>query len=173
MTAVTRAARAVSRAVLIGGLIGTVAACGTETPVSPAAQSAPGRGPGIWQEPAAYTCTLRSSEGERSLLGTFRISVRDGVVVRAVGLDDAGRRAVESAPDAASTLGEHLAELEPARRDDADTAEAEYAADGHPVRIELDGEETAVDDEARSVITAYERANSRRAGDLTDPRPGM
>ncbi|MGA5207698.1 MULTISPECIES: DUF6174 domain-containing protein [Streptomyces] len=172
MTAVTRAARAVSRAVLIGGLIGTVAACGTGTPASSEAQSAPGRGPGAWQEPAAYTYTLRSSEGERSLLGTFRISVRDGAVVQAAGLDDAGRRAVESAPDAVPTLGELLAELESARRDDADTAEAEYAADGHPVRIVLDGEENAVDDEARYVITAYERANSRRAGDLADPRPG-
>jgi hypothetical protein len=65
-----------------------------------------------------------------------------------------------------------LAELESARRNDADTAEAAYAADGHPVRIVLDREENAVDDEARYVITAYERAKSRRAGDLTDPRPG-
>ncbi|WP_342789577.1 hypothetical protein [Streptomyces hawaiiensis] len=40
------------------------------------------------------------------------------------------------------------------------------------MRIVLDREENAVDDEARYVITAYERANSRRAGDLTDPRPG-
>ncbi len=37
-----------------------------------------------------------------------------------------------------------------------DTAEAAYAADGHPVRIPLDWEKNAIDDEARYVINAYE-----------------
>jgi hypothetical protein len=172
MTAVARTARAVSGAVLIGGLVCTVAACGTGTSTSPEAQTAPGRVRDAWPEPASYAYTLRSSEGERTLLGTFRISVRDGAVVKAVGLDAMGRRSVESSPDAVPTLGELLAELEQARRDDADTAEAEYAADGHPVRIVLDWEENAVDDETRYVITAYEPANGRHAGDLTGPRPG-
>ncbi|QWB27772.1 MULTISPECIES: DUF6174 domain-containing protein [Streptomyces] len=151
MTAVSLAARAV----LIGGVICAAAGCGTDTP---AGTRAPGRAP--WQEPASYTYTLRSSEGERSLLGTFRISVRDGAVVRSVGLDDMGRRALESAPDAAPTLGELLKELERARQEDAHTAEADYAADGHPVRISLDREENAVDDEARYVISSYERTDA-------------
>ncbi|MFJ8596985.1 DUF6174 domain-containing protein [Streptomyces sp. NPDC093598] len=172
MPAVARAARTVCRAVLIGGLVGSVAACGTGTSTSSETQSAPGRSRGSWQEPVSYTYTLRSSEGERSLLGTFRISVRDGAVVKAVGLDDTGRRTVASTPDAVPTLGGLLAELEQARRDAADTAEAQYAADGHPVRIVLDCEENAVDDEARYVITAYEPADGLRAGDRTDPRPG-
>lgn len=143
------AARAVFRAALIGGLLCGVAACGSETPAS---HQAP------WQEPDAYTYTLRSSEGERALIGSFRITVRDGVVAKAVGLDDSGRRVVADLPDAVPTLGELLGELEQARRDEADTAEAEYAADGHPVRISLDWEKNAVDDEARYVIADFERS---------------
>ncbi|MEW2609879.1 DUF6174 domain-containing protein [Streptomyces sp. NPDC047880] len=165
MTAVPRTARAVCAAVLIGGTVGALASCGTVTPTSPEAESAPRRDRSGWQEPASYTYTLRSSEGERSLLGTFRISVREGTVVKAVGLDDAARRAVESAPGTVPTLGELLAELEQARRDDAHRAEARYAADGHPVRIVLDWEENAADDEARYDITAYDPAHDRRAGD--------
>lgn len=172
MTAVARAARSGSHAVLIGGLLCAVAACGTETSGSPEAQSAPGRHRRSWQEPASYTYTLRSSEGERGLLGTFRISVRDGAVVKAVGLDDTGRRTVESTPEAVPTLGGLLAELGQARRDEAHTAEATYAADGHPVRIVLDWEENTVDDEARYAITAYDPADDRRARDRTGPRPG-
>jgi len=53
------------------------------------------------------------------------------------------------------TIGELLDELEQARRDNADTAEAEYAPDGHPERISLDWDENAVDDEALYVISAY------------------
>jgi hypothetical protein len=48
-----------------------------------------------------------------------------------------------------------LEELEQARRDRADTAEAKYAADGHPLRISLDWDENAIDDEALYVIGSY------------------
>lgn len=154
MTAAPLTARAVSHLALIGGLVCGAAACGTEASSSSARAQAQSRAP--WKEPASYTYTLRSSEGERSLLGTFRITVRDGTVVKAVGLDDSGRRVVEDVPDAVPTVGELLEELEQARRDGADTAEAEYAADGHPVRISLDWEENAIDDEALYVIRAYE-----------------
>ncbi|MFJ8629245.1 DUF6174 domain-containing protein [Streptomyces sp. NPDC093568] len=136
-----------ARAALVGGLICAAAACGTET--DPARELAP------WQEPAAYTYTLRSTEGERSLIGTFRITVRDGAVVKAVGLDDSGRRVVEDIPEEVPTIGELLAELEQARRDDADKAEAEHADDGHPVRISLDWMENAIDDEALYVISDF------------------
>jgi hypothetical protein len=61
------------------------------------------------------------------------------------------------------TIGALLHELDQARRDDADTAEADYAADGHPVRISLDWEENAIDDEARYVISAYEPTDGRHA----------
>ncbi|MFC8095943.1 DUF6174 domain-containing protein [Streptomyces sp. NPDC057301] len=152
MTAVSRSTRAVFSASLIGGLLCAVAACGAET-----AKSTSAHGRSDWQEPSAYTYTLRSSEGERALIGTFRITVRDGAVVKAVGLDDSGRRVAQDIPDAVPTMGELLAELEQARREDADVAEAEYAAGGHPVRISLDWEKDAIDDEAVYVISAHQQ----------------
>ncbi|NNN32371.1 hypothetical protein HLK59_18795 [Streptomyces sp. S3(2020)] len=133
-----------SVAVLVGGL----AACGDEA--EPAASA--------WEEPAAYTYTLTSSEGERALIGIFRITVRDGEVTKAVGLDDSARRVVRELPDQVPTIGALLEELEQARGDDADTAEARYAADGHPTRIEIDRERNAVDDEVRYDISTYEPA---------------
>ncbi|GGY41150.1 DUF6174 domain-containing protein [Streptomyces djakartensis] len=117
-----------------------------------------------WQEPASYAYTLRSSGGERALLGTLRISVRDGAVVKAVGLDDTGRRSVEGSADAVPSIGQLLGELEQARRDDAETAEAQYAKDGHPVRISLDREENAVDDEVRYDISGYQPAGDQGRG---------
>ncbi|MDO0911033.1 DUF6174 domain-containing protein [Streptomyces sp. DT2A-34] len=156
MTAVRLTARPVPRLALIAGMLCAVAACDNETSTAPASARA------TWQEPASYTYTLRSSEGERSLLGTFRITVRDGAVAKAVGLDDSGRHVVEDVPEAVPTIGGLLGELEQARRDDADTAEVEYAADGHPVRISLDWEEDAIDDEARYVISAYQPTDGRR-----------
>ncbi|MFD0006083.1 DUF6174 domain-containing protein [Streptomyces sp. NPDC127178] len=153
MIAVSRSTRAVFSASLIGGLLCAVAACGAETAKSASAPASRSD----WQEPSAYTYTLRSSEGERALIGTFRITVRDGAVVKAVGLDDSGRRVAQDIPDAVPTMGELLAELEQARRDDADVAEAEYASGGHPVRISLDWEKDAIDDEAVYVISAYQQ----------------
>ncbi|MFF5498511.1 DUF6174 domain-containing protein [Streptomyces aquilus] len=133
------------------GLVCAVAGCGVESAPAPAREEV------RWEEPAAYTYTLTSSEGERSLIGRFRITVKDGKVTEAVGLDAGARRFVERTPDQVPTLGALLDELEQARRDDADTAEAEYAADGHPERIFLDQDENAVDDEARYVVESYER----------------
>ncbi|MFF5481895.1 DUF6174 domain-containing protein [Streptomyces sp. NPDC012935] len=155
MTAVSRPTRAVFSASLIAGLLCTVAACGAEPARSTSAHSRT-----TWQEPASYTYTLHSSEGERTLIGAFRITVRDGAVVRTVGLDDSGRQVAKDIPDAVPTMGELLEELEQARRDDADAAEAQYAADGHPVRISLDWEKDAIDDEALYVISAYRPADS-------------
>ncbi|NUO41198.1 MAG: hypothetical protein HOV82_04090 [Streptomyces sp.] len=150
MTVVRTPARLLAAAALAAGLTCTAGACGTEDTASSA------EGQPVWEEPASYTFTLTSSEGERSLIGTFRITVRDGKVTEAVGLDDSARRFVARAPDQVPTLGTLLDELAQARRDDADTAEAEYATDGHPERIHLDWDDNALDDEARYVIEAYE-----------------
>ncbi|MFJ6573662.1 DUF6174 domain-containing protein [Streptomyces sp. NPDC091292] len=150
MTAVRSLARSVSAAALSGGLLCATAACGTD--VRPESAAPP------WQEPSSYTYTLTSSEGERALIGAFRVTVRDGKVTKARGLDSSARRMVRDLPDQVPTLGALLAELDQARRDKADTAEAEYAADGHPKRIFLDWDRNAVDDEALYVISAYETA---------------
>ncbi|MFG2133454.1 DUF6174 domain-containing protein [Streptomyces sp. NPDC048751] len=143
MTAVRSTARALLPCALL-------TACGTTA--TPAAE--PSRP--VWTAPPAYTYTLTSSEGERTLIGTFRVTVRDGEVVHATGLDEGSRRVVRQSPDAIPTLTDLLAELDQARDDHADVTEARYAKDGHPLRIELDWDEGATDDEARYVISAYE-----------------
>lgn len=136
---------AVRTLLLVGGLVLVTAACGEETgPSSPA-----------WEEPASYAYTLTSSEGERSLIGTFRVRVRDGEVDKAVGLDDSARRVVRQLPDQVPTLGDLLKEAEQARGEGADTVETEYAEDGHPTDIRLDWDENAIDDEARYMISDY------------------
>ncbi|MEV5358269.1 DUF6174 domain-containing protein [Streptomyces sp. NPDC093516] len=150
-----RAARTVVRTALAAGLLCAVAACTSGAPHARSARGPQDPGRTAWQEPAAYSYTLRSSGGERTLLGAYRVSVRDGAVVEAVGLDDTARRVVAGTPGAVPTLGQLLAELDRARRAGAATAEAEHADDGHPVRIVLDEDANAVDDEARYDISGY------------------
>lgn len=154
--------RSLPAAALIGGLLCATAACGTEAPTSSGSGGKAGAKPSAegsttsWREPASYVYTMTSSEGERSLIGTFRVTVRDGKVTKAVGLDESARRVVERSLGEVPTIGGLLEELEQARRDNADTAEVEYAPDGHPVRIDLDREKNAIDDEALYVISAYD-----------------
>ncbi|MFE9768143.1 DUF6174 domain-containing protein [Streptomyces sp. NPDC005808] len=156
------ASRYLPTAALIGGLLYATAACGSEASTSSgrggtAAASPSAEGSATsWQEPSSYAYTMTSSEGERSLIGTFRVTVQGGKVTKAVGLDESGRRVVEQSLGEVPTIGGLLEELERARRDNADRAEAEYAPDGHPVRIFLDHESNAIDDEALYVISAYQ-----------------
>ncbi|MER6346984.1 DUF6174 domain-containing protein [Streptomyces sp. NPDC001595] len=163
MTAVRRTARSrLTAALLTGALLAVVSACAGEASNDPGdggprgGRGGQGDGGTGWVEPDAYSFTLRSSEGERSLLGTFRVTVRDGEVADAVGLDESGRRVVARLPGEVPTLGELLAQVRQARHDGVYAAETEYAADGHPVRVFLDGERDAVDDEALYVISDYE-----------------
>ncbi|CCK25214.1 putative secreted protein [Streptomyces davaonensis JCM 4913] len=148
-------ARALAAAVLGAALLSTTVACGNEDGAN--AGTTPSSA--AWKEPAAYTYTLESTEGERSLIGKFRITVKNGEVTKAVGLDDSARRLVEQSPDQVPTIGALLAELDQAREENADKAEADYAADGHPERITLDWLEDAIDDEALYVLTEYEPAD--------------
>ncbi|MGW7088936.1 DUF6174 domain-containing protein [Streptomyces sp. NPDC054871] len=149
MTAVRPGLHAMSAVALIAGLMCATAACADP-------DSAATRSEVAWEEPPSYAYTLKSSEGERSLLGTFRVTVRDGKVAESAGLDASARRVVKQMPGEVPTIGELLEEMEQARRDGADKAEAKYTADGRPVRISLDGEKNAIDDEALYVISAYE-----------------
>ncbi|AWT41200.1 hypothetical protein DMT42_01925 [Streptomyces actuosus] len=90
------------------------------------------------------------------LWGTFQVSVRDGKVTKAVGLDADSRRALREGPgDRIPTIGGLLARLDRARTDGADTAQADYAPDGRPERITLDPDTNAIDDEAEYIISAY------------------
>ncbi|MET9734819.1 DUF6174 domain-containing protein [Streptomyces sp. NPDC006458] len=145
MTAVPRRALAVLAAALIGA---PLSACG----------GGEGHGaPPRWSEPASYTYTLNSGEGERALIGRFRITVENHEVARARGLDESGRRLVAHSPGQVPTIGDLLKALDRARDEGADTA-AEYAPDGRPERITLDWDANAVDDEEEYVISGYEPA---------------
>lgn len=154
--------RLLSSVVLVGGLVCAAVGCGGDSgaSVSAPAPSSPSSSfssfADSWDEPAAYAYTLTSSEGERSLIGTFRVTVRDGKVTKAVGLDESGRGAVQRAPEEVPTIGGLLDRLARAHQDGADTAEAAYAPDGHPERITLDPLKNAVDDEESYVISDYE-----------------
>ncbi|MFD7601662.1 DUF6174 domain-containing protein [Streptomyces mirabilis] len=90
------------------------------------------------------------------LAGTFRVKVRDGRVTEAVGVDADSRRQVQELPGEVPTIDGLLRRPEKARSEDADTAEADYAADGRPVRFSLDWDKNAIDDEALYVISSYE-----------------
>ncbi|MEV5321556.1 DUF6174 domain-containing protein [Streptomyces sp. NPDC052687] len=150
------AAPRLAAALLAGGLMAATAACSGEASPDPTARPGSGSRTGAaWTEPEAYSYTLESSGGERALLGSYRVTVRDGRVTDARGLDDSARDMVKRLPDQVPTLGGLLRELERARQENADEAAAEFAADGHPVRISLDWDANAVDDEALYVISDY------------------
>ncbi|MFE1442664.1 DUF6174 domain-containing protein [Streptomyces sp. NPDC058739] len=144
MTAVPRRVLAVLVTALLGG---PLSACGG----GQEAESRPN-----WSEPASYAYTLNSGMGERALIGRFRITVENHEVAHARGLDDSGRRLVANSPGQVPTLGDLLKELDRARGEGADTAEAEYAPDGRPERITLDWDTNALDDETEYVISGYE-----------------
>lgn len=126
----------------------TLAACGE---ASHTAKVAP-----AWQEPSSYTYVLKSSCGERPLIGSFRITVENGQVTKAEGVGPADQRSLESTRLSPPTLGQLLDELAEARRNDAHQAElTSDPTDGHPTKIMIDPIENAIDDEACYAITGY------------------
>ncbi|MER8010391.1 DUF6174 domain-containing protein [Streptomyces sp. NPDC094149] len=133
---------------LVGAVLCATAACGPGDLKNATAPSTTS-----WQEPESYDYTLTSAT--QVLAGTFRVKVRDGKVVRAVGLDKDSRRQAHDLLDEVPTVGDLLKRLAKARSDEADTAEAEYAADGQPLRITLDWDKNAIDDEALYVISSF------------------
>ncbi|MER7683744.1 DUF6174 domain-containing protein [Streptomyces sp. NPDC097610] len=159
-------APSLSAAALVATLL---CAATTACSSSASSESAEGNKPKTaWQEPASYTYTLTSST--QVLAGTFRVTVRGGAVTEAVGLDEDSRRQARDLPAQVPTIGRLLQTLEKARSDNADTAEAEYADDGHPVRISLDWDKNAIDDEALYTVSSYEPTpDQRRSGHPTAP----
>ena len=111
-----------------------------------------------WSEPRHYGYTLRSDCGERLVHGTLRLTVKDGNVVDADGLDEPGRLTVEVAKlENLPSLKSLLTEYETAVRGGADKATAEFdKGDGHPTRIDLDPRRHAIDDEACYWISDYQ-----------------
>ncbi|ULR52050.1 DUF6174 domain-containing protein [Streptomyces deccanensis] len=149
-TAVRLRHRALSAVATAGALLWAISGCGEDSATT-TKPSAP-----AWKEPASYTYTLRSAEGERALIGTFEVTVRDGKVVKAVGLDDSGRRVVERTLHDIPTIADLLKEAEVAREEGADKVDVSYAADGRPVTLAIDWEENAIDDEAAYELSAYD-----------------
>lgn len=77
-------------------------------------------------EPARYTFVLDSRCGEQPLIGRFQISVANGTVTVATGLDDAARNALAGGRrDLVPTLGRLVDELETAKHTGADVAQAD------------------------------------------------
>ncbi|ULR51085.1 DUF6174 domain-containing protein [Streptomyces deccanensis] len=157
----SRARSVLLAAALVAGTVGTVgmtAACDGGAPTEPKGRASPKptttRNTVMWHEPASYVYTLTSTS--QALAGRFRVTVRDGEVAEAVGLDEDSRRAVRQRPGDIPKIGDLMAMVEKAWQEQADTAEVEYATGGHPARITLDVDENAIDDEAEYVISGYE-----------------
>ncbi len=136
----------VRRVAVVAAVTAALSGCGND--VQPAAQ---------WPEPSRYTYVLESTCGERALIGRYRITVADGKVTAAEGLDEPARRTVTDSPaDTIPTLGGLVDELNQARQGGAGIAELETdGADGHPTRITIDPEPNAVDDESCYAITDF------------------
>ena len=110
-----------------------------------------------WQPPDRYAYTLDSQCGEQLLIGRIRLSVEDGAVVEAQGLDDAGVRLADAGLDNLPTLATLLGYYNEAVRSGADTAKLQTdPADGHPVRIDIDHSRRSLDDESCYVISDYD-----------------
>ena len=147
------------------GVVLLMAAAGCAPGATPAAGPAPASAPAsasasasapAWTEPANYRFTLESSCGEQPLTGRFRVDVADGVVDRARGLDEAGKRALMlRIAQLVPTLGQMVADAEQARADGAEVAVERDPADGRPVAIRVDRDRNAADDETCYTISDY------------------
>jgi Family of unknown function (DUF6174) len=122
---------------------------------SPAGPGASAQQAGAWTERAAYRFTFRSTCGERTLVGTFEVTVDDGSVNAYRALDGAA----EAFPGTASdlpTLGDLQRRAQEAEANDEAIVTLETDPDdGHPTSIEIDWIPNAIDDEECYEITNY------------------
>lgn len=111
-----------------------------------------------WSEPSHYGYTLQSNCGERLVHGKLRLTVKDGKVVNAAGLDEPGQNTVAAAKiENLPSMKDLVTEYETAVRGGADEASVEFdPGDGHPTRIDLDPERNGIDDEACYRISDYQ-----------------
>jgi hypothetical protein len=139
------------RTVLPGILLLTLSgACAGQEP------SVMAESPTTWTAPDKYGFTLDSECGERALIGRFRVTVVDGKVVHAEGLDDSARRALMlRLADLVPTLEQLEAEAETARREGVDIVKIERDPfDAHPTKIVID-ESGSIDEESCYTIEDY------------------
>jgi hypothetical protein len=149
-------------AVLVAGVLlvapGRSPDVGDRSPSPTASPSAidtplPTDGPVAWVAPDRYRFALTSSCGERSLIGSFLITVRNDGVTRYVVRDGEDHWTRDAMP----TIDDLLAEAAEARLQGADEVVVETdPADGHPTSIRIDRLSNAVDDEACYEISEYE-----------------
>jgi hypothetical protein len=109
-----------------------------------------------WEAPPDYSFRVRSGCGEQNFIGTFHLVVTNGKVAEAKGLDESGTTALRYLRDEVPTLVDlHRYAME-AQEADADVVEVDYdPSDGHPQKIEIDYEASAIDDESCFVVTDY------------------
>jgi Family of unknown function (DUF6174) len=110
-----------------------------------------------WREPAHYAYTLDSRCGEQPLIGRYRITVAGGAVTDVRALDEAAQVSGAMAHrQNVPTLGRLLEYVDIARRTGAAVASADFdPADGHPIKISIDQNKTAVDDELCFTVADY------------------
>ena len=99
--------------------------------------------PAGWAEPSSYKFTLTSSCGERDLRGSFKSTVKGGLVVRSEGLDAPARKALMlRLSRLVPTLGQLEAQAQTARTEGTgDVVIRTDPADGHPVSITIGTDE--------------------------------
>lgn len=130
----------------------TLAAC-----AEPAVENQAARQTSAWREPARYAFTVESACGERGFLGRYRLTVAQGKITKADGLDDSAKGWIASGPPAPlPTLAGLVAELEAARKKSADVARIEVdPTDQHPTKITIDPDKGSIDDEVCYTISDY------------------
>lgn len=158
--------RRAAGAVLVGVAL---AGCGTATgaPNSATAPRTSVPAPRIpetataWQEPEDYRFTVDSSCGERNFIGVYRVTVRNGEVVRADHDDRFEERNVRLPPEElrwVPTLGDMLDEARGAAGDPeaGEIVVVTDPGDGHPTEVRVDHHADTIDDESCYDVTDYE-----------------
>jgi len=114
--------------------------------------------PEPWQEATSYSYTLSSGCGERFLIGTFDIQVRDHVVIDASALDDDAQALLDnSGLDHIPTLQQIYDEFWTAKWGEADDTHIDHAPiDGHPLTITIDWDAGAIDDDVCYSVAEYD-----------------
>lgn len=110
-----------------------------------------------WDAPSHYDFVVRSRCGEQNFIGTFRISVKEGKVANVEGLDESATTALKyMSQGEVPSLEDLVGFARRAQTAGADVAEITYdETGGHPVRIDIDYDTSAIDDESCFAVRRY------------------